>query len=108
MSHRVLVITDPFLELLEVLSGHPAHYLIPELAWELHVYLTRQIGNLRREHVRGYHSGVYFVALFASIPRRLILHLLPALGTAIVDHFVVILHGLHEAGDHVELGLLLH
>ena len=47
------------------------------------------------------------VALLAAVPRGLILHLLPALRAAIVDHFVVVFDGLHESRDHVELRLLL-
>ena len=108
MSHRVIVISNPFLELLEVLSTHPSHNLVAKFTWELHVDLTRKIGNLCGEHVCGYHSGVYFVALFAAVPRGLILHLLPALRAAIVDHFVVVFDGLHEPRDHVELRLLLY
>jgi hypothetical protein len=50
---------------------------------------------------------VYFVALLAAVPRGLILHLLPALRAAVVDHFVVVLHRLHEPRDHVQLRLLL-
>jgi uncharacterized sodium:solute symporter family permease YidK len=50
---------------------------------------------------------VYFVALLAAVPRGLILHLLPALRAAVVDHFVVVLHRLHEPRDHVEFCLLL-
>jgi hypothetical protein len=50
---------------------------------------------------------VNLVALLAAVPGGLILHLLPALRAAIVDHFVVVLHRLHEPRDHVQLRLLL-
>lgn len=95
------------LELLELLGALAAHEGVAELARELHVDLPREISDLRGQHVRRDHRRVRLIALLAPVTRRLILHLLSALGATVVDHLVVVFDGLNEAGDHVELGLLL-
>lgn len=92
---------------MEVLRCHSSHYLVSEFTRELHVDLTRKVGYFCSEHVGWDHSGVDFIALFTAIAGRLVLHLLPALRAAVVDHLIVVLDRLYESGDHVELGLLL-
>lgn len=107
LSHRILVINRLLPKLLELLGRLAAHDGVAELAGELHVDLTREVSDLGGEHVGGDHRRMHLVALFTSVTRRLILHLLSALWATVIDHLVVGFDGLDEAGDHIELGLLL-
>ena len=105
--HGFLIALIQFLELLEFLGALSVHDWVAKFARELDVEGAGQVGDLRGQHICGDHRRMNFVALLTSVASRLVLHLLPALWAAVVDHFVIIVDSLDEATDHVELSLLL-
>jgi hypothetical protein len=105
--HGFLVTLIQFLELLEFLGALSVHDWITEFARELDVEGPGQVGDLRGQHISGDHRRMNFVTLLTSLSSWLVLHLLPALWAAVVDHFVIIVDSLDKATDHVELSLLL-
>jgi hypothetical protein len=50
---------------------------------------------------------VHFLAVFAAVPRGLVLNLTAAIGARVVNHLVIGEDALHGTRDLVKLGLLL-
>ena len=107
VPNNIRLFSIKLFEIHELSSTLPPHNIVSELPRELYVYRSREIRYLGSEHVRWNHVRVNLVAVFASVPRGLILHLFAAIRARIVHHFVVCEDPLNEPGDLVELGLRL-
>lgn len=107
VAHDVGITIRIVFKVLELFSCLITHYYVSKFSWEWNVNWAWQVRDLCREHVLWDHCHVYLVAVFTSVSNRVFLDLFAALGTTVIDHFVVNSHMLYECANFVELWLLL-
>jgi hypothetical protein len=97
------IMTVCLLKVLEILGRHPSHNRIAELSRERNINGSRQVRDLRIEHICGNHCLMNLIAAFATIPRGIIMNLFAAIWACIIHHFIVGEDPLHETREFVEL-----